>query len=99
MATMPSRADLEHPVIGEALRHVVGGDERARALRLVESMSYGAGSVPLRIECMHGAGSPQAQRIVLERSVDWAAKVRAARRLAGLPPSSDEPAEDHRVDA
>ena len=99
MATMPSRADLEHPVIGEALRHVVGGDERARVLRLVESMSYGAGSVPLRIECMHGAGSPQAQRIVLERSVDWAAKVRAARRLAGLPPSSDEPAEDHRVDA
>ncbi|MCX4242247.1 4-hydroxyphenylacetate 3-hydroxylase N-terminal domain-containing protein [Paraliomyxa miuraensis] len=99
MATMPSLADLRHPVIGEALRTVVGSDERALALRLVESMSYGAGSVPLRIECMHGAGSPQAQRIVLERAVDWEAKVRAARRLAGLPPREGEPIEDRRVDA
>src|SRR5690606_7080988 len=67
MATLPSLADLEHPEIGDALRAVAGSDARARALRLVEYMSYGAGSVPLRIECMHGAGSPQAQRIVLER--------------------------------
>lgn len=99
MATMPSRAELDHPVYGEALRTVVGSDERASALRLVESMSYGAGSVPLRIECMHGAGSPQAQRIVLERTIDWEAKVRAARRLAGLPPGEGESGEDHRVDA
>jgi 4-hydroxybutyryl-CoA dehydratase/vinylacetyl-CoA-Delta-isomerase len=99
LGTMPSLADLEHPELGPALRTVVGTDERARTLRLVEWMSYGAGSVPLRLECMHGAGSPQAQRIVLERAIDWEAKVRAARRLAGLPAGEDEAPEDRRVDA
>jgi 4-hydroxybutyryl-CoA dehydratase/vinylacetyl-CoA-Delta-isomerase len=84
MSTLPSLADLEHPELGEALRGIYGTDARARALRLIEYMSYGSGSVPLRIECMHGAGSPQAQRIVLERTVDWEAKVRRARVLAGL---------------
>ena len=57
---------------------------RAKALRLIEAMAYGAQAVPLRIECMHGAGSPQAQRIVLEREIDWDARMAAARRLAGL---------------
>jgi 4-hydroxybutyryl-CoA dehydratase/vinylacetyl-CoA-Delta-isomerase len=99
VGTMPSLADLEHPELGPALRAVVGTDERARALRLVEWMSYGAGSVPLRLECMHGAGSPQAQRIVLERTIDWEAKVCAARRLAGLPAREDEAEDDRRVDA
>lgn len=84
MATMPSIADLEHPEIGEPLRRAVGSDERVRLLRLVEYMTYGSGSVPLRIECMHGAGSPQAQRIVLERQTDWELRMKEARRLAGL---------------
>ncbi|MEX1367425.1 MAG: 4-hydroxyphenylacetate 3-hydroxylase N-terminal domain-containing protein [Nannocystaceae bacterium] len=96
MATMPSLADLDHPDYGEALRTVVGTDERAKTLRLVEYMSYGAGSVPLRIECMHGAGSPQAQRIVLERRIDWDQRIAAARRLAGLPAKAHEPDEGHR---
>jgi len=98
LGTMPSLADLDHPELGAALRTVVGSDERARALRLVEWMSYGAGSVPLRLECMHGAGSPQAQRIVLERAIDWEDKVRAARRLAGLPAGEGEAGDDRRVD-
>lgn len=85
MATMPSLADLDHPEYGEALRSVVGSETRAKTLRLIEAMSYGAQAVPLRIECMHGAGSPQAQRIVLEREIDWDARMNAARRLAGLP--------------
>lgn len=84
MATLPSLADLDHPELGDALRRVMGSDVRARALRLVEYMSYGAGSVPLRIECMHGAGSPQAQRIVLERAIDWDARMKRARVLAGI---------------
>jgi len=84
LSTLPSLADLDHPEIGEALRNVAGTEERARLLRFVESLTYGAGSVPFRIECMHGAGSPQAQRIVLEREIDWEAKVARARVLAGL---------------
>lgn len=89
MSTLPSIADLDHPELGETLRLVAGGRERASALRLIESMAYGAGSVPFRIECMHGAGSPQAQRVVLEREIDWDAKVARARVLAGLDPDPD----------
>jgi 4-hydroxybutyryl-CoA dehydratase/vinylacetyl-CoA-Delta-isomerase len=81
---MPSIADLDHPDIGPALRQVVGSEARARGLRLIEFMAYGAGAVPLRIECMHGAGSPQAQRIVLERRIDWDAKIAQAKKLAGI---------------
>ncbi len=84
MATMPSLADLDHPEIGPRLRAIIGSEARGRLLRLVEFMTYGAGAVPLRIECMHGAGSPQAQRIVIQRHIDWQARIEAARRLAGL---------------
>ncbi|MFW5921051.1 MAG: 4-hydroxyphenylacetate 3-hydroxylase C-terminal domain-containing protein, partial [Polyangiales bacterium] len=101
VATMPSLADLDHPELGDKLRSVVGTRDRAQVLRLLEWMAYGSGSVPLRIECMHGAGSPQAQRIVLERSVDWEERMRQARRLAGLEPDetladvpAPSPAED-----
>jgi 4-hydroxybutyryl-CoA dehydratase/vinylacetyl-CoA-Delta-isomerase len=86
MSTLPSLADLDHPELGPALQTVVGSKERASVLRFVESLTYGSGSVPFRIECMHGAGSPQAQRIVLEREVDWDHKVARARVLAGLDP-------------
>jgi 4-hydroxybutyryl-CoA dehydratase / vinylacetyl-CoA-Delta-isomerase len=87
MATMPSLADREHPVLGPLLETALGSMERGKLLRLIEYMTYGSGSVPLRIECMHGAGSPQAQRIVIERNTDWDAKMSAARRLAGLSPA------------
>ncbi|MCA9608623.1 MAG: 4-hydroxybutyryl-CoA dehydratase [Myxococcales bacterium] len=86
MATLPSLADRDHEDLSEALAPIYGSEARAKALRLLESMAYGAGSVPFRIECMHGAGSPQAQRIVLERTIDWDAKVARARILAGLDP-------------
>jgi 4-hydroxybutyryl-CoA dehydratase/vinylacetyl-CoA-Delta-isomerase len=84
MSTLPSLRDLDHPEIGEPLLAAVGGRQRAQVLRFVESLTYGSGAVPFRIECMHGAGSPQAQRVVLEREIDWDAKVARARVLAGL---------------
>ncbi|MBX3274360.1 MAG: 4-hydroxybutyryl-CoA dehydratase [Sandaracinaceae bacterium] len=86
MATLPSLAERDHPALAVGLAPVFGSEARAKALRLLESMAYGAGSVPFRIECMHGAGSPQAQRILLERAIDWDDKVARARVLAGLDP-------------
>jgi 4-hydroxybutyryl-CoA dehydratase / vinylacetyl-CoA-Delta-isomerase len=85
VSTMPSIGDSRHPRLGPILAQVMGSEERGKMLRLVEWFTSGAGSVPLRIECMHGAGSPMAQRIVLDRKTDWADKMRVARRLAGLP--------------
>ncbi|MFZ5482541.1 MAG: 4-hydroxyphenylacetate 3-hydroxylase family protein [Myxococcota bacterium] len=80
MATMPSVEDVERDPALAAIFPI----ERAKLLRLVEYMTYGSGAVPFRIECMHGAGSPQAQRVVLERTTDWEARVKLARGLAGL---------------
>jgi 4-hydroxybutyryl-CoA dehydratase/vinylacetyl-CoA-Delta-isomerase len=84
VSTLPSLADLDHPRLGPILNRVVGTRARAKVLRLVEYMTSGAGSVPLRIECMHGAGSPQAQRLVLDRRTDWGERMAMARKLAGL---------------
>ena len=68
MVTLPSAEDFDHPEIGPLLRRYVEGatgseEERRRVLRLVETMTIGAVAVALRTESMHGAGSPQAQRI------------------------------------
>jgi len=38
---------------------------------------------------MHGAGSPQAQRIMIERQTDMEHKKRLARRLAGIDKRED----------
>jgi 4-hydroxybutyryl-CoA dehydratase/vinylacetyl-CoA-Delta-isomerase len=84
VSTLPHLAGMAHPRVGPILRNVAGSEARARVLRLVEYMTSGAGSVPLRIECMHGAGSPQAQRIVIERRTDWEGRMKQARRLAGV---------------
>jgi 4-hydroxybutyryl-CoA dehydratase/vinylacetyl-CoA-Delta-isomerase len=84
VATLPGLESFDHPKLGPIMKNITGGRRRASLLRLVEYMTYGAGSVPLRIECMHGAGSPQAQRIVIERTADWAGRMASARNLAGL---------------
>ena len=86
VSTLPHLGQLDHPRLGKLLESAVGGRRRARLLRLVEFMTSGAGSVPLRIECMHGAGSPQAQRIQIERLADWQGRMARARQLAGLEP-------------
>jgi len=91
LSTLPGLDQLDHPELGEALTRAAGGAERATMLRFLECLTSGAGSVPFRIECMHGAGSPQAQRIVLERATDWEARVARARVLAGLEPDEELP--------
>jgi 4-hydroxybutyryl-CoA dehydratase/vinylacetyl-CoA-Delta-isomerase len=90
LVTLPAESDLRHPVIGEYLSkylHCVEGfptEERLRMLRLVENLTLGPGAAAYLTESMHGAGSPQAQRIMLARLSDLPAKVRLAKRLAGI---------------
>jgi 4-hydroxybutyryl-CoA dehydratase/vinylacetyl-CoA-Delta-isomerase len=81
VSTMPEMELHEHPEIGKWMHLATGGVHRASLLRLVEYMTYGSGSVPLRIECMHGAGSPAAQRIALQRCTPWEEKISMATRL------------------
>jgi 4-hydroxybutyryl-CoA dehydratase/vinylacetyl-CoA-Delta-isomerase len=53
----------------------------------VENLTMGRNAVGYLTESMHGAGSPQAQRIGIARGIDLEADKAAARRLAGV----DEP--------
>jgi aromatic ring hydroxylase len=67
---------------GKRIENVV--DDRMRILRLIENLSLGSAAVGYLTESMHGAGSPQAQRIMISHPVDLKGKQRKARRLCGI---------------
>lgn len=90
VATMPSEKDFENPETGPLLRKYLKGregvavEDRARVLRLIENMTLGRNAVGYLTESMHGAGSPQAQRIQIARQMNLEAKKELARTLAGV---------------
>jgi 4-hydroxybutyryl-CoA dehydratase/vinylacetyl-CoA-Delta-isomerase len=57
-------------------------------LRLVENMTLGRNAVGYLTESMHGAGSPQAQRIQIARSMQLEFKKELAKSLAGVTAAS-----------
>lgn len=96
MVTMPSDRDLAHPEIGELIRRYLKGradiptEDRLRILRLIENMTLGRNAVGYLTESMHGAGSPQAQRIQIARQMQLEFKKALARALAGIEGGPDE---------
>lgn len=90
LVTLPSSLDFDHAVTGPLLRkYLVGSkpeevDARRRVLRLIENMTLGRNAVGYLTESMHGAGSPQAQRVVLAQLHDLEGKMQMAKRLAGI---------------
>lgn len=44
--------------------------KKSRNFRFIENLTMGMASVSYRTESMHGAGSPQAQRIMISRQAD-----------------------------
>ena len=88
VVTAPSEADLKDPKIGpyvdKYLRGVnsVSTENRIRILRLIENLCLGTAAVGYRTESMHGAGSPQAQRIMISRQGNLAMKKELAKKLA-----------------
>ena len=60
-----------------------------KVLRLIENLTLGTAAVGYRTESMHGAGSPQAQRIMISRQWDIEEKKNYARRLAGIGTAGD----------
>jgi 4-hydroxybutyryl-CoA dehydratase/vinylacetyl-CoA-Delta-isomerase len=95
MVPLPGEEDFDHPEVGPLLQRYLRGargssDDRARVLRLVESMTLGTTAVPLRTEAMHGAGSPQAQRVRIAAQCNLDGKMAHAARIAGVDPSSSD---------
>ncbi|MGX8797106.1 4-hydroxyphenylacetate 3-hydroxylase family protein [Fusibacter sp. JL298sf-3] len=88
MVTMPSERDLKHPEIGPLVKKYFKGqnnvatENRMRILRLIENLTLGTAAVGYRTESMHGAGSPQAQRIMIARQGNLAAKKEMAKKIA-----------------
>jgi 4-hydroxybutyryl-CoA dehydratase / vinylacetyl-CoA-Delta-isomerase len=57
---------------------------RIRILRLIENLTLGRNAVGYLTESLHGAGSPQAQRIQIQRQMDLEFKQNLAKKLAGI---------------
>jgi 4-hydroxybutyryl-CoA dehydratase/vinylacetyl-CoA-Delta-isomerase len=55
-----------------------------RILRLIENLTLGTAAVGYRTESMHGAGSPQAQRIMISRQSNLQQKKELAKNIAGI---------------
>jgi 4-hydroxybutyryl-CoA dehydratase/vinylacetyl-CoA-Delta-isomerase len=94
IATLPSQYDLESEDIGHLVKKYFSGvqgissEHRIKIGRLIEAMTGGTALV----ESMHGAGSPQAQRIMIFREGDLDKKIKLAKRLIGIPVSSKKKA-------
>lgn len=99
MVTMPSEKDFNSNLvvgkngetIGDVCRKYFAGkegvcttEERMRILRFLENICLGASAVGYRTESMHGAGSPQAQRIMIQRQGDIEGKKELAKHIAGI---------------
>ncbi len=90
MVTMPSEKDFRHPLVGPLLEKYLKGvgdvptEHRLRVLRLIENLTLGAAAVGYRTESLHGAGSPQAQRIMIQRQGNLEEKKKLARIIAGI---------------
>jgi 4-hydroxybutyryl-CoA dehydratase/vinylacetyl-CoA-Delta-isomerase len=99
MVTLPSEEDLRSPEVGRWMEKYLQGrsdvatEDRLRILRLIENLTLGSAAVGYLTESMHGAGSPQAQRIMIGRQVDMEEKKRNAKRLCGIR-DQESPEED-----
>ena len=90
MVTLPGAKDLYN----EETRHLVekyikGSDkykveDRMRLLRLIENLTMGRGAVAYVVESIHGAGSPQAQRVMMTRFTNLEDNKALAEDIAGV---------------
>ena len=90
MVTAPSEKDFRDPKLGKYVEKYLKGVEgvstenRLRILRLIENLALGTAAVGYRTESMHGAGSPQAQRIMIARQGNLAMKKELAKKIAHI---------------
>ena len=95
LVTMPSEKDLKNPAVGKFVEKYLKGkaevptEARMRMLSLIHSMTMGTTAPSYRTESMHGAGSPMAQKIMIERQADLERRKKLARKIAGIDPRED----------
>jgi 4-hydroxybutyryl-CoA dehydratase/vinylacetyl-CoA-Delta-isomerase len=90
MVTAPSEKDMADEKLGKYIDKYLKGvagvstENRIRILRFIENLALGTAAVGYRTESMHGAGSPQAQRIVIARQGNLEMKKQLAKTLAHI---------------
>jgi 4-hydroxybutyryl-CoA dehydratase/vinylacetyl-CoA-Delta-isomerase len=89
---LPSYEDLNNPNYGEYVQRMVkagpvSAETRARAARLSEWLTIGAG-VP---GCMHGGGSPDGAKLVVKSRSDFEKYAEYAKRIAGITEDVKDP--------
>jgi len=88
--TCPSAKELSNPETREVIeKYLVGAEgvdtvDRIKMLRLIENLTLGRAAVGYLTESMHGAGSPQAQRIMISRLSNIEEKMKLAKALAKI---------------
>jgi 4-hydroxybutyryl-CoA dehydratase/vinylacetyl-CoA-Delta-isomerase len=103
MVTCPSEEDLKSPEVGKWVKKYfqastgVSTENRIRILRLIENITMGSAAVGYLTESMHGAGSPQAQRIMIARLSDIKEKQLLSKRLAGIIGNDEKIINDEKV--
>lgn len=90
LVTMPSEADYHSPEIGKYVdkyfRAVasVPTYDRMKVLRFIENLMLGTAAVGYKTESLHGAGSPQAQRIMISRQSNLEGKKQLVKDLLDI---------------
>jgi len=90
MSTLPGEAEFNHEVAGPLLNKYLATkkgvtvENRRRILRLIENLTMGRNAIGFLSESMHGAGSPQAQRVLIQRLMNVEMKKKLAKNLAGI---------------
>ncbi len=98
MVTMPSSRDFNSTLkvgkngetIGDICHKFFAGtpvcttEERMKVLRFLENISLGSAAVGYRTESLHGAGSPQAQRIMIARQGNLEGKKALAKDILDI---------------
>ncbi|MCB5780140.1 4-hydroxyphenylacetate 3-hydroxylase family protein [Flavonifractor plautii] len=90
MVTAPSEADFRDPKLGPVIKKYLKAaagataENRLRVFRLIKNLCLGTAAVGYRTESMHGAGSPQAQRIMIARQGNLDHKKELAKSIAHI---------------
>jgi len=88
--TLPSAADFESKEVGPLLKKYLATcdglpvEERFKILRFIENLTYGQTGVSFKGESLHGAGSPQAQRIMIARQANLNDKKNLVKRILDI---------------
>ena len=90
ICTLPSEEDLKSEEIGPLLKKYlstcegISVEDRYKVLRFIENITMGLASVSYKTESMHGAGSPQAQRIMISRQANLEEKKKLVKEILDI---------------